>query len=515
MSGSEEILTSYLIKLGYKVDNLQKQAFDSAAGKAGAVVSKAMTIGMTAVTALTGVMAGSIVSMDKLYQASLRAGSSMTQFRAMTGAFEQVGGSAEEMSNALVSIGAQLRNTTQGQVMADFLGLQNTLDATEALTKFVDKYHEFRAEQLKANPQSQENVLRQTFLTSYGGMLGASPQVLDQILLRTQAFKDSTKARLADMAAAHLTDQSMRASAEAVSRGREAVSQLTDALYEASGHALPDINDGLHHFSEWFQTHPKEIKEDIAAIGEAFKITAQVIVGGAKAIDWFARSASKVLHDPIVHTLIEQIKEHARHGAPLPAPAGVSVPEAASRAPAGLPSGAAASRMSSIANMLGGMGLNKVQVSGVLGSLQGESPNFDPNARNPIGGDYGFAQWTSGRRGDFKRQYGKDMHGSSFEEQRDFMRYELTHGFANVLTRLKGARTPADAARFFTEGYERPGVPRLEQRQANANAIYQTINVNVSGSNASARDIGKETGAASKRAIHDAYRGFNMTQRGG
>ncbi len=117
-------------------------------------------------------------------------------------------------------------------------------------------------------------------------------------------------------------------------------------------------------------------------------------------------------------------------------------------------------------------GWTRAQAAGIVGNLQAES-GVDPNRAQDGGGPgYGLAQWEGPRQADFKAWAGKDIHQSTFREQLEFIQHELTTTERGAGNALRGATTAADAARIFCNQYERPGIPHLESRIANANAIF-------------------------------------------
>jgi hypothetical protein len=103
------------------------------------------------------------------------------------------------------------------------------------------------------------------------------------------------------------------------------------------------------------------------------------------------------------------------------------------------------------------MGWTREQAAGIAGSFMQES-NLDPTIRNPKSGAYGIGQWLGSRVGDFKKFAGRDLEGSSLDQQLAFFNYEVTQGNeGRAGTLLKGATTAEDAARIHSEAYERPG----------------------------------------------------------
>ncbi|MFC4822630.1 phage tail tip lysozyme, partial [Dokdonella ginsengisoli] len=117
-------------------------------------------------------------------------------------------------------------------------------------------------------------------------------------------------------------------------------------------------------------------------------------------------------------------------------------------------------------------GWTRAQAAGIVGNLQAES-GVDPNrAQNGGGPGYGLAQWEAPRQADFKAWAGKDIHQSTFREQLEFIQHELTTSERGAGNALKGATTASEAAQIVCNKYERPGIPHMETRIANANAIF-------------------------------------------
>lgn len=104
------------------------------------------------------------------------------------------------------------------------------------------------------------------------------------------------------------------------------------------------------------------------------------------------------------------------------------------------------------------MGWSDQQASGIIKRLQLES-GLNPGAVGDNGEAYGIAQWHPDRQKDFSRWAGHDIHGSSIEEQLQFMNYELTKGNERSAgSKLKATKTAEGAYAAFTNGYERPAI---------------------------------------------------------
>ena len=102
------------------------------------------------------------------------------------------------------------------------------------------------------------------------------------------------------------------------------------------------------------------------------------------------------------------------------------------------------------------LGLNRQQAAGLIGNLMHES-NLDASAKNPNSTAYGIAQWLKPRQQTFKTVMGKDIHGSSLEDQTSFVINEMQRPeFSSALNDLRGASTVEDAAKAVYYKYEIP-----------------------------------------------------------
>jgi hypothetical protein len=94
---------------------------------------------------------------------------------------------------------------------------------------------------------------------------------------------------------------------------------------------------------------------------------------------------------------------------------------------------------------------------GITAGLFSES-KLDPSSVNQIGMT-GIAQWDSKRRDKFKEVFGKDIHGSSFEDQLKYVLWELTRGGEQATGKAlyQGGFSARQGAGMFIHGFERPG----------------------------------------------------------
>jgi hypothetical protein len=121
-----------------------------------------------------------------------------------------------------------------------------------------------------------------------------------------------------------------------------------------------------------------------------------------------------------------------------------------------------------------GKGWSPAQAAGIIGNLQAES-GLNPQAFNGAGGGRGaagIAQWRGSRQTDFQEFAGVPLSQSTYQQQLDFVNYELTQGKEKAAgTRLKATTTAADAATVVDKYYERSEGTDLQKRINNANAL--------------------------------------------
>ena len=128
-------------------------------------------------------------------------------------------------------------------------------------------------------------------------------------------------------------------------------------------------------------------------------------------------------------------------------------------------------------------GWTHAQAAGVAANFQHES-QFNPQAVGDSGLAYGIGQWHPDRQKEFARWAGKDIHGSSLEEQLGFAHYEMTKGaFKTAGDLLRASKTASDAGSVVSRYYERPldAVGEADRRAASAVQISQKTDIHVHG----------------------------------
>jgi len=115
-------------------------------------------------------------------------------------------------------------------------------------------------------------------------------------------------------------------------------------------------------------------------------------------------------------------------------------------------------------------GWTKEQAAGLVGNLVVES-GLKTDAVGDGGQAYGIAQWHPDRQKNFRNYAGKDIRQSTFQEQLEFVNWELNNTEKAAGNRLRGAASAEDAAAIVDEYYERSAGIHRQERIANSSAI--------------------------------------------
>jgi hypothetical protein len=102
-------------------------------------------------------------------------------------------------------------------------------------------------------------------------------------------------------------------------------------------------------------------------------------------------------------------------------------------------------------------GWSLAQAAGIVANLDIETGGtFNPAAIGDGGRAYGIAQWHPDRQAHFQSWAGRSIRGSTFEQQLEFVQFELTEGREKRAgNRIRQTTTPQDAAAITDQFYER------------------------------------------------------------
>ena len=123
-----------------------------------------------------------------------------------------------------------------------------------------------------------------------------------------------------------------------------------------------------------------------------------------------------------------------------------------------------------------GKGFSEAQAAGIVGNLQAESGmDINPGAIGDGGKAWGIAQWHPARRAIWEKASGRTWEASgvspNFDEQLQFIMYELQRTEMRALRRLRATNTVEDAAAVFDQYYERSSGQARQKRIQLAQAL--------------------------------------------
>jgi len=101
-------------------------------------------------------------------------------------------------------------------------------------------------------------------------------------------------------------------------------------------------------------------------------------------------------------------------------------------------------------------GWSSAQAAGLVSNLDVESGFNYKDDTGDGGKAYGAAQWHAPRQADFEKQFGHSIRNSTFDEQMQFVQWELTHTYKNAGDTLRRAGNETDAAQAVSAFYEQP-----------------------------------------------------------
>ena len=121
-------------------------------------------------------------------------------------------------------------------------------------------------------------------------------------------------------------------------------------------------------------------------------------------------------------------------------------------------------------------GFTDEQAAGIVGNLQAESGmNINPAAIGDGGRAWGIAQWHPERRAIWekatRKKWQPDGNSPNFQEQLDFIIYELQRTESRALKQLRATSTVEDAAAAFDKYYERSNGRARQKRIELAKAL--------------------------------------------
>ena len=486
-SGAEEI--------GKTKDNVEKvskpiNAIEKAAAGAGFAINKLQAfIGL----AVGGVSLAGVVEMSRQWaefgaeirRTSDALGITADSLQALRGGAVMGGLSAESMTGALGSLGKNLQDAKWGRNKGllstmSLLNIQfkqtksGAIDTVAMLDDMVDAFARFQD-----NPVLQRELFEQAGI---GGIFNIANHGSSQMHEKEAEGQYYNPA---------LTEDQIKKSAELA----QATWELKGAFQGVENLLAADFSTAIKGATESLADFIARNRRNVADVAEIWPVIKRISQGtweGAKSVikqtvaedeshkffwqsqDAAPREDRSLSGDWEKFKSIFNIAPHPAFAAPtnsLGGPSGKNWEE----------------NTDYIKNKLMGMGYTEPQTYGIMANLQAESQG-DVNALGDSGQAYGIAQWHPDRQQDFARVMGHDIHGSTLDEQLEFMDWELKNTRKKAGDDLSYAATPGSSASIFSQEFEAPFDPFGAKARGRAGAAEQmaagAVHVQVSFVNA-------------------------------
>lgn len=452
------ILQEYLVKLGWNVDEPSMKKFLGAVAATGAHTSELGAVAIETAAAIELMVSRVARKYETLYYVSQRTNKSVQYLQSTSFAFKQIGLSAEDAQHNIENIAATIR--TQPWLKAIFGG--------------------------ESTPQGIAKRLGNSGLpyflqTKFAEMIGMD----EKTLFHLQRFGEVEAAAQANFARrqkeAGIDPETL--AKQSANFGRE-VNKLESSL-ELLGdkmaiNFLGPVNSSIHRLSEltdWFlrvDTATKGWATTLATLagtaGGLFvveRIVRRILglnkatatggllrgAGGLFRGGWAGAAAAGLLtvkqNDPAQKKALQETL------GPLLYELGLSKSPNLNSDP-GLNN--ATNKAKAAAEFFKNAGFPADSANGIAAGLYSES-KLDPTSVNGASGATGIAQWLGSRQSKFKEMFNKDLGEATFEEQLQYVLWELTKGGEQATGKrlAKGGLGGRGAASAFISGYERPG----------------------------------------------------------
>lgn len=438
-------------------------------------------------TIMTGFLVGTGISrltesVTKISNLSQITGQSVGSIRALGNVFEQLGYSAGEANGTIQSISDALANANYGGA------------SPGALIPFLN--FGIQTKDKDGNPRDTAEML-----IELGEAVQKSSKNIAEARMKLKAmgFDNASIAFMtADNPREMLAQQ--RANAEAYEQQAEAARKLNGFIKELEQtftslgvQALPvvepivkDVTDGLQKLVAVANEHPEGAQMAIKAIGAA-ALLAKGPVGAlivalealrewyVKAKDWLANGneiQKNVVSgeyegntvDPSNYNVDPKSEKTGDWGTGFYKTtsswldSGIKAfKDAWGEDPVvgGVPGNNGKNKASQAIDFFVSKGYSADEAKAITANLQGES-SFDEKAVGDGGKAYGLAQWHPDRQAQFKKLFNKDIRAATFQEQLEFVDWELRNTHQKALREMRKARTLGDKTGAITRYYEIP-----------------------------------------------------------
>lgn len=483
------VLKEYLISLGFQIDDGSYKKFQ---GGLDGITVKAVALGEIIADVAEKVAAGVLKmaqNLDTLYFTSRRVGDSAENISAFGFAISQMGGSAESATASLESLASKMRFYPGLLKMMKGWGIQTTdaKGATLGTSELLVSAGRFWAAQNKrlGMEAGQALGLRQAQLMGIDEktflQLSTDP---DHLELEMQKYKEMADALGYNVDAANRFETAMRdLKAELGLFASVVALQVMDKLQwliDKFGELFPGIvqvlgtKEGIDTFADAVIVSLGALALATIAATWPWLLLAAAILGVIEAAKHWNELVPKIKHltpDEMKKFDADRAKKNAENPYAWYDPRGwIRIHRDTSGDPGSfgepaknyLGSSTSKQQQGSRPAMLDQVkayfmanGFTEAQASGIARGVFAEGGGVD--VKNPNSSAYGIGQWLKPRQRDFKRLWGKDIHGSSLIDQLGFMLWEFNNTEKGAGDAIRGAGDEKTAFIHYITKMMRPG----------------------------------------------------------
>ena len=469
-------LQEYLVKLGWSIDEPSYKKFLGAVSATGATTLGLATAAIETAGAIELMVSRVSRHYESLYYVSQRTGQSVRYIQSTQFAFKQIGLSADDANASIEGIAATLR--TQPWLRGLFGGATTPQDVAGRLAKSGLPYFlqaKF-AEMIGMSEQTLFHLQKfakveaeaQADLSTRQRQAGLDPDALAQKAVNYSRALNRLESDLEIFG-----DRMSKDLFGPTKSGVEVLDSIVQALNraDAATHGWLGTLEGLVAALTAVAAFEKIFRvlfgfgagSTTGSILKGALGKGGMIAGGIGALEMIKKN------DPETKSMLQQWFGPLLRGMGVKGQLPGEI--AAERAP---PKGEVGDRLNQAIETFQKAGYSPEAARGIAASLYYESDKtMSPNAFNPQGGGrgaIGIGQWRGERIDRFRQLFGKDIQASTFDEQLQYVLWELQNTESGTGRALKRPGiTGRQAAGEFIMGSERPGMPGIPESAAAGN----------------------------------------------
>ena len=491
------IVREYALSLGWQIDEQSfKKYAQTLKDTDNAVLAVGASLAAVGVAAFvfTDKMAN---SMEKLYFATRRTGSTAAEYQGFALAIQNAGGSAEGARQSLENLAAFTRNNPNGGNLLMQLGVdpKHIGHAKEELDDLAEKWRSMPFWQARMQAQ----------------MVGVDDMTL--MAMQNGDYQDQTARydKLQKMFGMNMP-QALKGANEFESKLRN-----MEATFVTFGQWLEsDLNGPMGHFVDWTEKALLSLQKFIQLAQTSGLSSALQAMGVPKGLADLAAAVpgtSSAQQAGIETGILQPVAP----GSTLVGRDANALGNLFSRGYGELSSlsgrgdASANSKAQYVYSQLRKLGVPDTQAIGMTGAFWTETGgSFSPSSTNPTSGAYGLEQLLSkDRLANFKAFAGQDVHGSTLDQQIAFAAHEVMAGSEKANTgRFMRAKDPYSAGYIYENDIERSASEKANGASGGyARHVANTVTVHIHG-NADKQAVSDGVFDGLRRSAPDIARQF-------